>query len=41
MLFVAETWVLTAEMSKKLEGVCVLFPWKVTGKKTRRLDDDS
>ena len=35
----SETWVLTAEMLKKLKGVHMGFLWQVTGMKARRLGD--
>ena len=41
LLFGAETWVLSAPMAKKLEGVHVGFLRKVTRMKAKRLKDGS
>ena len=41
VLFVAETWVLTEEISQKIKGVHVVFLRKLTGKDTRRLGYNS
>ena len=41
LIFGAETWVLTAEISQKLKGVHVGFLRQVTRKKTQRLGGNS
>ena len=39
ILYGLETWVLSAEMERKVEGIHTEFLWQITGKRVRRLRD--
>ena len=41
LLFGSETWVLTAAMMQKIEGVHMGFLWQVTGVKAQSLGDET